>query len=41
LGPFFEHFFILGGPRGTRQNKLQNLDSMQLKDRFRGLELPT
>jgi hypothetical protein len=22
LGPFFERFFILGGPRGTRQKKL-------------------
>jgi hypothetical protein len=25
LGPFFERFFILGGPRGTRQKKLQKL----------------
>jgi hypothetical protein len=28
LGLNFERFFILGGPRGTRQKKLQNLDSM-------------
>jgi hypothetical protein len=26
--PFFERFFILGGPRGTRQKKLENLDPM-------------
>jgi hypothetical protein len=26
LGPFFERFFILGGPRGTRWKKLQSLD---------------
>jgi hypothetical protein len=30
LGPFFERFFIFGGPRGTRQKKLQNLDSVYL-----------
>jgi hypothetical protein len=28
LGPVFERFFILGGPRGTRQKKLQKVDSM-------------
>jgi hypothetical protein len=28
LGPFFERFFILGGPGGTRQKKLQNWDSI-------------
>ena len=26
IGSIFERFFILGGPRGTRQKKLQNLD---------------
>jgi hypothetical protein len=31
LGPFFERFFILGGPRGTRQKKLQNLDPREVK----------
>jgi hypothetical protein len=36
LGPFFERFFILGGPRGTRQKKLQNLDPMQPKAGPRG-----
>jgi hypothetical protein len=36
---FFEQFS--SGPREIRQKKLQNLDPMQLKDRFRGLELPT
>src|ERR671914_2004689 len=30
LSPFFERFFILGGPRGTRQKKLQNWDSMSI-----------
>jgi hypothetical protein len=24
LGPSFEHFFILGGPRGTRQKNFKN-----------------
>jgi hypothetical protein len=28
LNPLFERFFILGGPRGTRQKKLQNSDSI-------------
>ena len=37
LGPFFERFFILGGPRGTRQKKLQNLDSIQLEGGPKGL----
>jgi hypothetical protein len=31
LSPLFEHFFILGGPRGFRQKKLQKIDSIQLK----------
>jgi hypothetical protein len=31
LGPFFERFFILGGPRGTRQKKLQNSDPMHME----------
>jgi hypothetical protein len=31
---------IIAGPEGFGKN-LQNLDPMQLKDRFRGLELPT
>jgi hypothetical protein len=30
--PFFERFFILGGPRGFRQKKLQKLRLMQLDD---------
>ena len=30
LSLFFERFFILGGPRGTRQKKLQELDPIQL-----------
>jgi hypothetical protein len=34
LCPLFERFFILGGPRGTRQKKLQNLDSIiRLQDK--------
>jgi hypothetical protein len=33
LSPFFQRFFILGGPRGTQQKKLQNLDSRkQMQD---------
>jgi hypothetical protein len=36
LGPFFERFFILGGPRGTRQKKLQKMDSMQIRNRAQG-----
>jgi hypothetical protein len=28
LGPFFEHFFNLGGPRGFRQKKLHKMDSV-------------
>jgi hypothetical protein len=28
MGPFFERFFDLGGPRGTQHKKLQDLDSM-------------
>jgi hypothetical protein len=31
LSPFFERFFILGGPRGTRQKKLHDLDPIQLE----------
>ena len=31
MGPFIERFFILSGPRGTRQKKLGNLDSIQLE----------
>jgi hypothetical protein len=27
LGPFFAHFFILGGPRGFRQKNIQKIDS--------------
>ena len=30
MGPFFQRFFILGGPRGFRQKKLQRMDSMNL-----------
>jgi hypothetical protein len=37
LGPFFERFFILGGPRGFLQKKLQDLDSMQLEGGFGGM----
>jgi hypothetical protein len=33
---FFERFFILGGPRGTQQKNLQNLDSKQLEGWARG-----
>jgi len=28
LSPFFERFFIFGGPGGIRHKKLQNLDPM-------------
>ena len=28
MSPFFERFFNLGWPSGTRQKKLQNLDSI-------------
>jgi hypothetical protein len=27
LGPFFERFFILGGPRGFREKKLQKIET--------------
>jgi hypothetical protein len=27
-GPLFERFFKLGGPRGTRQKKIQSMDPM-------------
>ena len=37
LGPFFECFFNLGGPRGTQHKKLQNLGSMQLVGGFGGI----
>jgi hypothetical protein len=35
LGPLFERFFILGGPRGTRQEKLQNSDPRNQKRRIK------
>jgi hypothetical protein len=35
LSPFFERFFSLGGPRGTRQKKLQNLDSRKGRHRMK------
>jgi hypothetical protein len=28
LSPFFEHFFILGGPRGFREKNIQKIDSI-------------
>jgi hypothetical protein len=28
LGPLFERFFILGGPRGIQEKNLQKMDSM-------------
>jgi hypothetical protein len=28
LRPLFEYFFILGGPRGTREKNVKNLDSV-------------
>jgi hypothetical protein len=37
LSPFFERFFILGGPRGTRQKKLQNLDSTNQKHTMKNI----
>ena len=40
LGPLFERFFILGGPRGTRQKKLQNSDPIQLEGGFGGIRFP-
>jgi hypothetical protein len=33
--PFFERSFILGAPRGFRQKKLQNLDSMNAQHRMK------
>jgi hypothetical protein len=30
-------FFVLGGPRGTRHKKLQNLDSIQLQGEPTGI----
>ena len=35
--PFLERIFILGGPRGIRQKKLQNLDPVQPEDGPKGL----
>jgi hypothetical protein len=40
LSPLFERFCILGGPRGFRCKKLQNLDSMQLEGGFSGIRFP-
>jgi hypothetical protein len=38
LGPFFERFYILDGPRGTRRKKLQKLRLNEIGGVFGGTQ---
>jgi hypothetical protein len=36
MSPFFERFFILGGPRGFREKNVQILDSITIRRHAQG-----